>query len=217
LAFALNIGLISELLIDGGGIVAAAAAFSAILAIKRGHLAVAIAFLAVAALAREAMLVVAIGSAFWLWRDGRSRAALASIAIPLAVVGGWWIYAKERLEALTSVSEVQEIGAPFIGLVSAIDSWRTSPLDLAAGAAVIVVLTLFARRAVGSKEVLLGWAFIGFVPIAILFTEQVWRSYFDITRAVAPIITAFLLLAFAYRGSERAHYGNSAGGAVEAP
>jgi hypothetical protein len=41
-----------------------------------------------------------------------------------------------------------------------------------------------------------GWAFLGFVALALVFTEQVWRSYFDITRAIAPVITSFVLLAF---------------------
>ena len=43
---------------------------------------------------------------------------------------------------------------------------------------------------------LVGWAFLGFVPLAILFTRQVWQSYFDITRAAAPVLTAFVLLVF---------------------
>lgn len=35
-----------------------------------------------------------------------------------------------------------------------------------------------------------------------MFIEQVWRSYFDITRAVAPVLTSFVLLAFLASRSE---------------
>ena len=38
---------------------------------------------------------------------------------------------------------------------------------------------------------------VGFVALGVVFTRQVWQSYFDITRAVAPAITAFVLMMFA--------------------
>ena len=94
-------------------------------------------------------------------------------------------------------------GLPFVGAIGAIQLWASDPLDMAAGIAVIMLLLLFTRRVLVSGE-LLGWAFLGFVPLAILFTRQVWSGYFDITRAVAPVLTAFVLLVFlAGRATER--------------
>jgi hypothetical protein len=43
------------------------------------------------------------------------------------------------------------------------------------------------------------WAVIGLAPLAMLFTEKVWGNWFDSTRAVAPLMTAFVLAAFADR------------------
>jgi hypothetical protein len=56
---------------------------------------------------------------------------------------------------------------------------------------------------------LVGLAFVGFVPLALLLTEPVWRSYFDVTRAIAPVITAFILLAFAAKASSPSNAGSA--------
>ncbi|HEY4584586.1 MAG TPA: hypothetical protein VIH32_03120, partial [Acidimicrobiia bacterium] len=204
LLFVLNIGFINEMNIDGAGVVAAAAAFGAVVLILKHRFAWAIALLTIAALSREAMLIAAAGSAFWLWRKGEERhSALLVAGIPLAAVALWATYVRLRIEFDTGVSQVQEIGLPFVGAIGAIQLWASDPLDMAAGIAVIMLLLLFTRRVLVSGE-LLGWAFLGFVPLAILFTRQVWSGYFDITRAVAPVLTAFVLLVFlAGRATER--------------
>lgn len=195
LAFALNLGFISEMLIGGAGIVAAAAAFGAVLMVMRGRVSAGIALLAIAALSREAMLIAAAGTALWLWIHARRKAAvLAALAPGLAVIA-WASYLRLRIAEGSVASEVEEIGWPFAGFVEAFASWVTDPVDLAAGVAMMVLFVLFTRR-VAMEGHLVGWAFMGFVLLGIVFTEQVWRSYFDITRAVAPIITSFVLLAF---------------------
>ena len=60
----------------------------------------------------------------------------------------------------------------------------------------MVLFILYSRRAVASKQ-LVAWAFVGFVALGLVFTKQVWNNYFDISRAIAPLITAFVLLLFA--------------------
>jgi hypothetical protein len=202
LAFVLNVGLISEMNIDGAGVVAAAAAFWAVVIIRRDKMAPGVALLVVSALSREAMLIVAAGSAYWVWRQCKRRWALATVGIPVAAVGLWWLYVQGRLGGLGSEPQVEEIGLPFVGLVQAIEGWLTDPVDLAAGVAIILLLALFTRRVMMSGEIV-GWAFLGFVPLAMLFTRQVWLSYFDISRAIAPVLTAFVLLVF-IDGSARA-------------
>jgi len=195
LAFVLNVGFISEQNIDGAGVVAAAAAFWAIVLLRREKLGWAVVLLTVSALSREAMLIAAVGSAFWLRRRGEKGKAVWVASVPAAAVAAWAVFVRLRLGFAGDTAEIQEIGLPFVGLVEAFDLWLDDPVDLAAGLAILLLLALFTRRALGSQE-LVAWAFLGFVPLALLFTRQVWASYFDISRAVAPAITAFFLLAF---------------------
>lgn len=195
LAFVLNIGFISEMNIDGAGVVAAAAAFGAVVMLLKDRVGWAVALLTIAVLSREAMLIAAAGSAFWLWRRGDKRDAVLVAGIPTAAVAIWAIYLRFRIEFDTGVSEVQEIGLPFAGFAQSFKIWADDPLNLVAGVAILLLLLMFTRRVLISGH-LVGWAFLGFVPLAILFTRQVWQSYFDITRAVAPLLTAFVLLVF---------------------
>jgi Na+/H+ antiporter NhaD/arsenite permease-like protein len=60
----------------------------------------------------------------------------------------------------------------------------------------MALLLILYTRAVFRKRHLVGWAFLGIVLLATLLTEQVWHSYFDISRALAPLITSFVLLVF---------------------
>lgn len=200
LAFALNLGFISEVNIGGAGVVAAAAAFGAVLCLMRERYGAAILLLVVASLSREAMLIAAAGSALWLWMGGERRRAMVTGAIPLAAVMAWAVYLRIRIGSGVVSSQVQEIGWPFVGFVEAFQNWLTDPVDLAAGVAMMILLIFYTRRVLISRHVV-GVAFVGFVALGLVFTEQVWHSYFDITRALAPIITSFVLLLFLGEGS----------------
>jgi hypothetical protein len=195
LAFALNLGFISEINIGGAGVVAAAAAFGAVLMLMRGRTPAGTALLVAAALSREAMLLAAAGAALWLWLENRRRTAVITALIPGLSVVVWAMYLRLRIGTGSATSEVEEIGWPFVGFVEAFESWLGDPMDLAVGVAMMILFVLFTRRVLIGRQ-LVGWAFLGFVLLGVLFTEQVWHSYFDITRAVAPIITSFVLLVF---------------------
>ena len=203
LAFVLNVGLVIEMNIDGAGIVSAAAAFGAVALLLKGRSAMAIVLLLLAVLAREAMLIAAVGSAWWLWRRDQRTEAVAAIAVPLSGIALWAIYLRWRIDWDVGVSQVEEIGFPFRGFLEAIESWMRSPADLAAGAAMIILFVLYVRRALLYRR-LVGIAFLGFVALGLVFSKQVWLSYFDITRAVAPLITAFVLMVFLERPSSEA-------------
>lgn len=195
LAFALNLGFISEVNIGGAGVVAAAAAFGAVLMFMRDRVPVAIGLLVVSALSREAMLLAAAGTALWLWLEKRRKTAVFTALVPGVAVLTWALYLRLRIGEGALTSEVQEIGWPFVGFIEAFESWIGDPVDLAVGVAMMILFILYARRVFMGRH-LVGWAFVGFVLLGIIFTEQVWHSYFDITRAVAPIITSFVLLVF---------------------
>ncbi len=203
LAFALNLGFISEVNIGGAGVVAAAAAYGAVLAAMRGRKTAAVVLLAIAVLSREAMLLAAAGTALWLWFNQERRFAVWTAVVPVGVVASWAAYLRLRIAEGNVVSQVQEIGIPFQGFIEAFSSWVEEPINLAAGVAIMMLFVLYVRRVVISRH-LVGVAFVGFVLLGVLFTEQVWGSYFDITRAVAPIITSFVLMVFiASKTSER--------------
>jgi hypothetical protein len=195
LAFALNIGFFSEVNIGGAGVVASAAAFGAVLMFMRDRTGAGIGLLAAAVLAREAMLIAVAGIALWLWLERRRKTAVTVAAIPGLFALGWAVYLRLRIGEGSVAAEVEEIGWPFVGLAEAFGSWLDDPLDLIVGIAMMALFVLFTRRVLISRHVV-GWAFLGFVALGLVFTEQVWRSYFDITRAVAPIITSFVLLVF---------------------
>jgi hypothetical protein len=196
LAFTFNIGLISEINISGAGVVATALAFGAVAAFLSGKDRWAVAMLAVAALTREVMLLVPLGIAWWLWRAGRKRLSIASLLVPISTVVGWAIYLRLRLGWQSGASDAAlAFAPPFVGLAKAIPMWSESPLDLAAGLAVVLLTVLFALRTFRTNA-LVGWAFIGFVPLTLILNERVWALLFDSTRAVAPMITAFVLMVF---------------------
>lgn len=194
LAFLLNIGFTSELGIGGAGIVAGAAAFGALALLLNGRFGWAVLMFTVSALSREVMLIAAAGSAWYLWRRGERRRATILALLPVGVVAAWAVYLHLRIDPGVGRS-VRAFGLPFVGIAQAAGSWLADPIDLVAGLLVVAILGVFLFRSVRSTE-LVGWAFVGFVPLGFLLTDQVWGNYFDITRAVAPVITAFVLLAF---------------------
>jgi hypothetical protein len=201
LAFGLNVGLLSELLVGGAGIVGAALVFAAVAALQREHRGWALALITGAVLSREVLLLAAAGVGWWLWRRGERMWAVLLVVLPGLAVAAWAVYLRFRLGWDAGVDEVQELGLPFVGFIRAFELWDGRPMSMVAGVAVLALLVLFTRRVL-SGGWLVGWATFGFVPLTILFTRQVWFNYFDITRAVAPVITAFLLMAFAARSSD---------------
>jgi hypothetical protein len=203
LSFLLNLGFASELNVGGAGILAGALAFFAVAMLLEDRISVAVLALTLAALSREVMLIAAAGSGLWLWSKGRRREALLTGMVPLAAVVAWAVYLRARIDTLPSLDQVEDsLGLPLVGVVEAFRSWLNDPLDMLAGVATLLLLAVFAWRVARDRS-LVGLAFIGFVPLALLLTEPVWHSYFDVTRAIAPVVTSFVLLAFAVRAEER--------------
>ena len=211
--FGLNFGFISELYIDGSGIVAATAAFGAVALLLSNRRWWGIGLLVGAALAREAMLIAAVGSAYWLWRRGEKRDAFMAMVFPGLAVLLWAVYLRFRIDLDVGFDQVQEIGWPFVGVLQAVPGWMGDPLNLAAGFGTMLILALYTRRVLRSGE-LAGWAFLGFIPLAFVFTEQVWLNYYDFTRAIAPVFTSFILLMFLSTPRAKQPSGSAAQGAA---
>ncbi|MGH8937662.1 MAG: hypothetical protein ACRDXD_15620, partial [Acidimicrobiia bacterium] len=96
LAFALNPGVLFEVFIDGSGALAWALGLVGLASLQEGRPRSARLALAAAALARETMLIVAVGAALWEWhrrRPGWWRLVTA----PMASVAVWGLYVRWRL------------------------------------------------------------------------------------------------------------------------
>lgn len=202
LAFGLNVGLLSELTAGGAGIVGAAFVMLAVAALQHRKHGAALALLVLAALSREVFLVSAAGMAWWLWTQGERRSAVRVLVVPGIAVVSWGLYVRARLGWETGASEVQELGLPFVGFVRTFEFWNGWSVSMLIAVMIMLLLAVFMIRVL-REGWLVGWAAVGFVPLAGLFTPQVWFNYYDITRAVALAITAFVVVVFAPRRPRR--------------
>ncbi len=199
LAFTLNLGVVSELLVGGSGHLGLALALSSVAALQRGRGRLSIGLLILAVLTREVLLVGALGIALWLWRTGQRRLALAHVFLPALTAGLWALYVRSRA-GWTEGTDLHEISWPLQGLVESMELWPQYPMSMVFGVAVILILTLFTYRFVRSNW-LVGYLAVGFVPLAVVLTIQVWFDYYNLSRAISPVITAYVLMAFAAKGN----------------
>jgi hypothetical protein len=200
LAFVLNPGVIFELVIDGAGALGWAMAVLGIWLVVEHRYSAAAAALAGAVLAREAMVLVAIGLALWLWRSERIRAP-GIVIWPTATAFLWGVWVRFRLEVPLFTSESEEIGLPFVGLEGAFTRWIEEPgRNLLLGVVVIALLLVATMQAVRRPSAV-SYSTLGFAVLALFLTRQVWLNYFDITRAVAPVFTTFVLALFSDHSS----------------
>lgn len=191
-AFVLNFGLLSELFIDGAGIVAFALACIGAWALEEDRVPLAAAALAGAALTREVMVIfIAFIALFWVIRR---RVVPWAIGLPAAfAVVAWAGYVRLRIDVDPTVEQVRELTLlPFSGLVEAIQSGRGRSLDYLVIGLLLVLLVLVPYRAWRS-DVYLSWGAVGFVMLAPFLSEFVWLKSFDISRALAPLLTVFVL------------------------
>lgn len=203
LAFTLNIGLLFALLINSAGIFALAFAVWAVALLYEGHFQLAVASLTAAVLSREVIILCALGVGVWVWTEGRRRHALFTFGVPALLFGLWEIYLRFRLGADTGDRE--SLGVPFVGLVRSISEWWQEPVTLAFGVCVLALGVLYLLR-FWVRRTLLGWAFVGFLPLASLMTAEIWTEFFDFSRVLAPLLTASILLVFVERtGSSNSH------------
>lgn len=198
LAFGFNIGVLSELAIGGTGHFALALVMVAVAMVQRGRLHWSVVALVLAVLTREVMLLSALGIAAWLWLRGERRPALMHVVFPGAAVAAWALYIRWRLADVTEPDGLEALAAPLAGLFRAAELWPTVPMNLAVGLIVVLLLVLFVRR-LRIDSPLLAFAAAGFAPLAVFFSHLVWFNWFDISRAIAPVITAYLLITFAAR------------------
>jgi hypothetical protein len=192
LAFAFNPGVRFELDIAGAGVVAFAAVAWGLVYLKQGRARSAAVALALGVLAREVMIVAALGAALAKGiRTRRDRVMV--VGVPAVAGAAWWGYVQVRAGDLASEAAVQEIGLPLQGFFGALRLWLEQPgIDFAMGLTYLVLAILMVVRA-ARRGSLLEMPAAGFGVLALLLTRQVWFRHFDISRALSPLLTLFLL------------------------
>ncbi len=196
LAFLFNLGLLVTLTIDSAEILAMTALMTAILFAIRGRPAATAVALTAAALTRETMILAAIGLA-WFWYKKRSRLPLV-LLMPFAAVATWWVYVHWRLADGIS-QDTQAIGLPLQGFIQAFGGWMSTPNslpDALVGCVLLFTSIAIAVRAIRSPSPL-SWAVAGFAVLAVILSEPVWARYFDSARALAPVLTTYILIVLA--------------------
>lgn len=193
LAFLLNPAMIVTLNIDGAEIVATAAMLAAVYYTIRESYVPAATSLVVACLAREAMLIAAIGLGLFVLYS--KRRVVWGYAAPLLAVGGWWFYVRWRLDALLA-QDIKALDFPIVGFSQAFQRWLATPgsiPDLLMGCVLLIVSVLVVIRAWRTPSAL-AWAVAGFALLGMVLSGPVWLNYFDSSRALAPVVTGYLIL-----------------------
>lgn len=202
LAFALNPGILAGLTIDGAGVVAFAALMAAVYLVMTERAGWAVLAMTLAALSREPMLIGVAGlTAYWF----RSHRRIPGIfAVPWVATAGWWLYAHWRLDEGLS-QDADALGLPFIGFFEAVGRWMEEAdrlPDILLGFLLVLVSIGIVIRSI-RKPSALAWAVAGFAVLGVLLSPLVWVRYFDSGRALAPVLTAYILLISADIGEKR--------------
>lgn len=192
LTFAANPGVRFELDIAGAGVVAFAAVMWGLTFIRHHRMAGAVVAFVLAVLAREVMILAVLGVAL-VPESGTRRQRVMVLGVPAAAAAGWWAYVHLRLAGFTSGTPIEEIGTPLAGFLGAFELWMEVPgVDLMIGVTYLALSLLTITRAYRRRS-LLEMPALGFALLAILLTRQVWLHHFDISRALTPVLTLFLL------------------------
>jgi hypothetical protein len=199
LAFALNFALINEIDIGGAGVVAAAFAVAGVLAWERGRQGWAAVAISCAVLSREVMAMAWLGLIV-LTALRRERQARILLTLPPVTAVVWRAYVTWRLGGISPAAGIGEslesFSLPCVGMARAMRIWLEDPLDLALNAVIVAVMIVFLIRTVRSRDAL-AWGSVGFVALAPFLSEPIWAEPYDISRAVAPVFTAYAVLLLA--------------------
>lgn len=195
LGFLLNPGILVASSINTADVFAMIFFVAAALTLLREKVGWAAVFLTLAALSRETMLLAAVGAALYLWLSRKSMPLV--MAMPFVGAVAWWLFLRFRLAGIDdSVQDTAAAGAPFQGFVDAWSVWSENPdylQDMLIGVVLALASLMIVVNAIRKRSVL-GCMAAGFVLVAIVMIDEVWLRYFDSSRALAPVITAYILI-----------------------
>lgn len=193
-AFLANPAMLVSTFIDSGDVLALHLLVAAIWMLDRERDLLASLTLTAAVLTRETMVIAVVGLiAYRLLQRTRPSWHLA---LPFLIPAVWWVYVRVQIGYLSpEIQDLAAIGLPFQGFVEAVGSWTIpmDALDLLMGVAILVMAILVAWRT-SRRPTLIGMMVVGFSLLAVLLSGPVWVNYYDSSRAVAPLITGYILL-----------------------
>ena len=195
LAFVFNPGILVSSLIDTAEVFAMVFFIASALALMRRRYVAGAVFLSLAALSRETMILAAIGAIVYIWKTERKVPWV--LGLPFVTSAAWWLYLRAQIGHLDGgVQDVKAIGIPFKGFYDAVQLWLTRPdrtVDMMFGVILLVVSLLIVKHA-WQRPSLLGYMTAGFALVAVSMVGDVWKFYFDASRALAPVITVYILM-----------------------
>lgn len=199
LAVPLNVGLIFEIGMGGAGVVAYVFCLGALCALVDGRGWLAAFLFAAGALSREVMVAFALGVVVLCWLEER-RIRWRLVITPLVAMALWYAYLRWRLVGISGTGGGGEIFAPpFMGMLRSFASWIRDPSDLILNVSMLFLIGVFTLRAFRSRLPIV-WGAIPFVGLATVLSRYVWSEPFDLSRALAPVITAIPFLILIPRG-----------------
>lgn len=209
LSFLLNPGLIDELAIGGGGILALGLLLSGVLALERSRQTAAGLLFLGAVLAREVMLLPVLALVVYDWHWSR-RIPWTAFVYPLAGIATWYMYVQSRL-----TSEDMAAGSltpvPFASLPESISIWSDSPFTLVLGLILLLGGPYSLWRATRTRVRSI-WATGSVFLLVPFLTVQVMADHFNLNRALAPVFVAIPFAAFEHWRSHQKRLGMGVGG-----
>ena len=198
LAFALSPAIVASVTLDTGDTLAVAAIVAALLLLRRERIGWAAGAAAVAALAKEPMLLSCVAVGLLMPRI-RLRDRAPFVGIPAAVATMWGVYARWRLG--WPASEIQEFTAPFAGFVDAYRrGWR--PVGNYSDALLAVGVLVFAVAVITrwwQRRTLLLAAALPFAAMVPFFSASVLDLADNSLRVLGPAISLFVVDVYAGR------------------
>jgi hypothetical protein len=160
----------------------------------RSRLTWAVLFLALAALTKEAYVLLAWATAAWLWMDGRRRRSLLVAVLPVLPLAAWTLWVSSTAGAVAP--GLHHLALPGMGILAAVPAWLASrPAALAtilgAGMASLVLACLVVSTLRGDRLLSLSTAAWGLLGLAL--SVNVWEVPTNAVRVLAPVWTLGLL------------------------
>lgn len=190
LTFALNPGVLVSATADTADTMALALLMIAALYAIRSKYLAASAWLTLAALTRETMLVAAVGLLVFLMV--RQHRLYWPLLAPFLAAGAWWAFVTSRIGYLPSLAVEPVVGLPLKGFGEAIKSWIGRPIrvtDLVLGLVLALIVIWVGVRAIWRPNQLTS-LLVGFSVIGVTMSAAAWTNYFDSYRILAPLIAA---------------------------
>ena len=195
LAFPFNAALLMSVLIGGAGVLALACVLAGTAALGDRRTRTAAILLTLGVMSREVMLLYVVGVvAYEWWRTRKPPLLLA--AVPLVTYASWYGYMLIRLDYASPYEGNGGLSFPFDGLISAASTWGDDPASMLTAGITLTICVLLVRQTWRDPSPLVAGS-VGFVALALLLSDLVWKNAFDISRALAPIYTAFIVSTFA--------------------